>query len=824
VSVAVRAGTIRRVTLGVVGVIVWLGFGGAIAWALTWLLDYWHDGVYHHVAQIGVAVAIIGLALWAVATRALLREVRAGVRAERGVGLRCTRRGALATLLAPLAGPIVGMIVALVGITGSPHGVALGAPTAISVPAASHAPGKTISSDSAATRTYVVQPGDRIGAIAAHFYGDEADWVSIAKANMGRVEPDGARFVDPTVLRAGWTLVIPSVKDAETTDVTGAPSNGDTAGRDHLLFAALGGFGLLGSAVIAGSLVRRRRLQRLRASAGEVVPLQSDADAAAESAIRPLATAELPDWIDAMNRLLFAELVAEPSVAPPRVGVVRAGPNGVELLIDPPSTVTTPSFRVQDGGHSWRLDPTLELSEVRRRAGENTWAYLPVLVPFGETDDGSYLVAVGAGETLGVQGDPESMERALAMVATELGHAPWAEVETYRIGTTRAPGTAEWMEIEARHVGGLDPSEAADPLWRRDLVEAQPVVLVTDAADAREAVGERRGNVALVGPLVDADRVLYYEEGFVTVEPLGLRIPAHLPSLEELGVVERIGSNAASDVAPAPEDLQGLPPPETPIPQPGVFEVRLLRPIPDLVGDVPAQVPSSALRLIAYLAAHGGKATTNRLRDALGSYRQDDSRASQTIWHAATQARKVLGADRIPRAINREHYTLAEDVTCDWTRFEVMAKIARAAELVGDHDRAIETLTEALGLVEGPPASETNHFSWLEREQLLYGIERAVVDAAHRLFDLALTERSFNRAHWAIEQGRLLSPDDGELRRDAMRLAGERDDDAELAAEYAAAGEAVDSLHLGAEIDDTTDRTFTRLAARRSTRTPSAAP
>lgn len=805
-----------RIALGAAGVLLWLGFGGAIAWGLTWLVDYWHDGAYHHAAQVGVVIAVVGLLGWLAGTRALAREVRARLRVERGEAFRETRRGAVGTLLAPLAGPIVGMIVALVGITGSVHGTIRSAPPGIAAPAPAHALRGSPTRPDTTTRTYVVRPGDRIQSIAAHLYGDPADWVTIAKANMGRAEPDGARFVDPTVLRPGWTLVIPALADGTSGGGGAAPTPaGNPAGRDDLLFGALGGFGLLGAAIVAGSLGRRRRLQRLRASAGEVAPSTSESDMEVELAIRPLSSTELPEWIDVTNRLLFAELTSHPDVAPPHVGVVRAGPYGIELLVDPPATEATPSFEVRDGGHSWRLDPTLELDEIRRRGGEGGFAYLPVLVPFGETDDGSYLVAAGPGETLGIQGDDEQVERALGLVATHLVHAPWSEVETYRTGGARAPGTEEWIAIEPSQVGGLDPSEIADPLWRKDLVEAQPVVLATDAAAAQTAATGHRGNIVIVGPLVEADRVLCFGSLFVTLEPFGVRVPSRLPSFEELGVVDRLATNTTSPGVAIEEDLAALPAPETPLPQPGVFEVRLLRPIPDLVGDLPDQVPSAALRLIAYLAAHGGKATTNRLRDALGSYRQDDSRASQTIWHAATQARKTIGAERIPRAINREHYSLADDVTCDWTRFELMARIARAAELVGDHDRAIETLTEALGLVEGPPASETNHFSWIEREQLLYAIERTVVDSAHRLFDLSLAERSFDRAAWALEQGRLLSPDDGELRRDAMHLAAERGDDGELAAEYAAAGAAVESLGLGAEIDDATDRTFARLASRR---------
>jgi DNA-binding SARP family transcriptional activator len=376
------------------------------------------------------------------------------------------------------------------------------------------------------------------------------------------------------------------------------------------------------------------------------------------------------------------------------------------------------------------------------------------------------------------------------------------------------------IEIAPEQIAGLDPDDNAEPLWRDGSAEAQPIIVVEDPELALVARERARGNTALIGALPDADRVLFFEGGRVSIEPLGLNLRACLPEPSELEAATRLAANASADPEPLIEDLGGLPPPMTDLPAPGVIEVRLLRGVPDLVGDVAENIPRPALQFIAYLAAHGGHSTTSRLRDALGAYKMEDSRASQTIWNAAVLARKAIGPERVPRAVNKEQYTLSSEVTCDWLRFEQMGKIARAAELVGEHERAVEVLTRALELVEGAPGAETNYFSWLDREQFSFEIERAVVEVAHRLFGLALAERSFDVAQWSIDQGRLVSPDDGELRRDAMTLAHARGDTIRVASEYAAAGEAVNALEMGADIDELTDATYARFARARAASEP----
>ena len=54
----------------------------------------------------------------------------------------------------------------------------------------------------AATRTYVVQPGDSVYRIAERVYGDPMQWKKIRDANKDRLGPDNQ-------VRAGQVLVLP---------------------------------------------------------------------------------------------------------------------------------------------------------------------------------------------------------------------------------------------------------------------------------------------------------------------------------------------------------------------------------------------------------------------------------------------------------------------------------------------------------------------------------------------------------------------------------------------------------------------------------------
>ena len=94
--------------------------------------------------------------------------------------------------------------------------------------------------------THVVQPGETLWSIADSRSGDGADWTSIAALNLGTEMPEGARFVDPDHIRAGWRFRLPPGSRRTPHDLPGDAKQGN----DHLPeLVALG----LGSIVCAAA-------------------------------------------------------------------------------------------------------------------------------------------------------------------------------------------------------------------------------------------------------------------------------------------------------------------------------------------------------------------------------------------------------------------------------------------------------------------------------------------------------------------------------------------------------------------------------------------
>jgi hypothetical protein len=792
-----------------------LALGGFLGWALTELLDLWRFVDLRHGLELGLGLSVVFIAVYVAATRALVGEIRKRVRIAHGDAPTARHLG-FASVVAPLAALIAGAILAVSTSHATPGRYPMGGSRAgVTASAPAHSLQTNRLPISPHARDYIVQQGDKLTTLAERFYGDRRDWVLIAKANMGRREPAGARFVDPTVIKAGWELTIPpSETPTDSAPRTAETSAASSSSRDVALFAVLGGFGFIGTSLLAARQIRRRRRQSMHAPAGTSPPELDQDDAVAEITLRPLGAAELTQWVDVANRLLLSELSADRSLDPPAVSVVRAGCNGIELLLDAPRLVAPPSFEARDGGLVWRLDPALELDTIRERVGPETWAFLPCLIPIGEDDTGCYFVALAPGETLGVRGTTEEIGRALGALSTNLANAPWGEVELYRIGECTAPGAEDMIAIDLDILETFAAAEVIDPCWRVGNYERQPIVVIENPQLGDLAMDRGRGLAAVIGPFARADRVLYYADGFVTVEPLGCTLPALLPSRDELARARRLF--AAANARPVPRGLDdgSLPAPDAELPEPGALEVCILRGEPVIVGETVGAVTAPAVEFTAYLAVHGGKATTSRLRDALSVYRSRESVTSKSVANSANAARRGLGGRYVPIATNAGSYTLSPEVTCDWIRFTRSSGIARAAELAGDKNKAFEAWTIALQLVEGVPGSDSRRYLWIEVEGILSDIERSVVEAAHRLSMLAIGEQSLDLAAWAIGKGRLLSPDSEELRRDAMLLGDARHDLAVAEAEYRAAIAANDALDLGDEVTEETEDLWTRLSRR----------
>jgi hypothetical protein len=429
------------------------------------------------------------------------------------------------------------------------------------------------------------------------------------------------------------------------------------------------------------------------------------------------------------------------------------------------------------------------------------------------------------------------MRRALGAIWVQLATAPWAEVSCYRVGVAGFPGAGEMPELTVEAAAGIaGAGEAtggaitASPLWRASGADSQPVLFAAEPALAEELRRRAPSIAAVIGTMLEADRLLWYEDGTVTIEPLGLTLPALLPTDDELSASLRLvaaasalpSADAEARDAPAPGHTGGPAPAPAPgeLPVAGAVELRLLRPVPDLVGEVdPAKLHPEVVQVVAYLALHNNRATTSKLRDVFGRYKREESRAARTVWNATSHTRNVLGPERFPVAHGNRPYTLDESVTCDWVRLRRLVATGRALQRAGEPVRAIEAMRAALELVgDGYPCSDDSiaaRYDWLDAEQLLVELETDVVRAAHVMASLSIeyrpSPRSLDDAAWAIGRGRVISPEALPLREVALRLAAAREDQAALDGEFLSAVDAVDELALGLEVDPSLEATYRRL-------------
>jgi len=120
--------------------------------------------------------------------------------------------GALAVIT-----PAVALRALSIGALASSPGLAAHSAIAPAVPAAAaparSAPAASIQLQAACTpvAVHVVEPGDNLWDLAAHYYHQPEDWHRIYQANKAIVQHDGRSLQDPDLIFPGWRLTIPGV-------------------------------------------------------------------------------------------------------------------------------------------------------------------------------------------------------------------------------------------------------------------------------------------------------------------------------------------------------------------------------------------------------------------------------------------------------------------------------------------------------------------------------------------------------------------------------------------------------------------------------------
>lgn len=466
--------------------------------------------------------------------------------------------------------------------------------------------------------------------------------------------------------------------------------------------------------------------------------------------------ATFTEWVDGVNRLLYTSLANTPAGDVPKISLIRIGSEGVELLLVSARTNAPSHFQVLDSGRVWRLNPALSLDDLTALSDPAGKPFLPVLIEVGRDRGATFFIAAERGELIGVGGS--NTGDTLNRLIGKLHSAPWSTVSLYRLGDTRFAGSDDVATLTLEELQELDRSRFAVEL---DTDPSNIPVVVTDDRGLAQLIRGQLHHAVVLGPAVTADQLLYRDDEAITIEPVGLtvRILSTEVSLPESDSQDEGVSDEAASPGPGER-----------LPVQGAVEVRILREHPDLVGDLKAAPNAVAVQFVAYLALHGGKVSTARLRDALGTYRRDASKANKTVWSAAGAARQVLGVERVPNATGNQQYELSSEVTSDWARFAEGFQRARSANAVRDNARAVSLLSGALELCDGLPSSEERRFDWLLTEGILHEVQRVVEEAAHLLATIACESESPALARWAIERGRLVTPISELLDQDEIAL------------------------------------------------------
>ncbi len=636
--------------------------------------------------------------------------------------------------------------------------------------------------------TYTVQPGDTTWAIAEAHLGGGADWTAIAALNLGHDMAVGERFVDPDHVRAGWRLRLP--RGSERSSPADDPSR-PHAVPDHLPELLALGLGSLTCAALARRSRRHRRT--LNRFSGDLGPLPLLSEEAVDTATLLHRFSGVPalQAFEQANCLL-GRVLHDHAGSVPAVRAVCVGPVGVTFWLHGIDPDAPDGFVPVDGGAGWRVDHD-SLGRV-----EVFYPYLPLALPVGDDEEGTWLVTVQAGDVLPLLGES----------AIALWRAARCALESWA-----------WSDVVVVADDPADPRlsshDVPDPLpLSHQLFFGNPDALTPD---------QRRRTATVTTATVSAtDLTVLVDRRGATLHPMGRVLRPHLLSLDTDRHVDELTSDPTTPAGRSDPSAPWVPiPPAGPGSfAPGVVDVRLLTMTPRLDGlheELPPNRARRAVELVAYLALHHpDEVTGDRLRTrVLGS--SDTDAASKTLFNTAHAARRAMGVDAqgeplFPAGSRHGLYQVSEQVTVD---------VHRAIALVGagkthaDPDSAIAHFRAALELVEGEPlVNALSGYSWWEAEGHGGRIAAILVDAACSMAPLAVDAGLFDLARWGLDRARLVEPYSEALSRAAMEVAAAEGDADRLRLEWRECLRRVDALDPGSSPSLRTESLYGELSRR----------
>ncbi|MCL9796427.1 LysM peptidoglycan-binding domain-containing protein [Frankia sp. AgKG'84/4] len=319
-------------------------------------------------------------------------------------------------------------------------------------------------------KLYEVQPAegrhhDTLWGIAERFLGDGLRYREIFDLNEGRTQPDGRTLSKPSLIHAGWVLLLPADAQGDGLRVMRMPE--PTSGRsatdeddhvaprsdlvtieraqagpiDHDFPAELVGepplsphlaqaslipaldpveftsAGLLAAGVLV-ALARRRR------------PAAGRPADAAEEALLLAADTEAARFVDRALRVLAVGLTTQGRLLPPVYAAILTEQTLI-LHMAPAETEPPPSpWAAGEIDGSWRMDRIPELLEDHGpAAAQEIPAPFPALVSFGHDDAGSRILVdlEGAPGVISILGDRTVALQVAIAVALELATNLWSD-------------------------------------------------------------------------------------------------------------------------------------------------------------------------------------------------------------------------------------------------------------------------------------------------------------------------------------------------------------------------------------------------------------
>jgi DNA-binding SARP family transcriptional activator len=663
-------------------------------------------------------------------------------------------------------------------------------------------------------RELAVTDGDTLSGLAAS--DGLADWQQLWRDNEDRLEPDGQRFVDPNLIRPGWTITLP---DAPRSLPRHAASNGDPsndavqhrrAHRESPSNGNIGGHEANGSrgpvltppTATTGSSESPERADTppAAASASPTPKGQVQHHAPAQQPIEiGLAAAAALVVLDRARRIaqrrrrrghrplpppLPLRTVepqlrrearrAQPTVAavhlaaaftaasPPTVRAVLARDDGaVDLLLDTETAGRPPApFVVVPGG--WRLPA--DATGFGYAVDEMDDPY-PLLAPIGRVPDGQVLIDLSAAGPVSLIGDPPQVERYLATFVAAIAGATWSDRVTLHVPAAIGKLTGRLDQVLTEDtVTPVPPPCPAAPttLSVEDSVEpgwcTTPVHLYCGWSAGVDLDAVLR---AATDPIRHVHAVMSGPHPATvtwTLDGDQLTVP---------GLPDPVTVTVSADDSPSARDLLDYTAtaPDVPLEDPR---------LPDLTSDAPSELEpgqrqlrllgpielsgvgwlrrGQILNLLAYLALHRRGVDRHQLAAALWP---DKVVSQKTMRNRLTEARALVGG----ALSDGPRWRLDESITTDWQQFTALA--AGSPEEQG----------HALDLIRGRPFTGLDDCDWLDFEGFRSEVEATIVDLALTVAERELAAGRPAAAFTAARAGLVASPYEERLHRLAIRAA-----------------------------------------------------